>query len=143
MFDEIARLQEDADPPRPEARADRLGPAGDPLARDGDGSAVGLIETREASQEGRLSAPGRPDDRCQLAAVDAERHATQRERLVVSGVEEAVEAASLQDRLAHADRFHLRLAQAHFRLWVIVLHGSTLSAPTGDRRVRFTCFPAW
>ena len=54
-------------------------------------AAVGVVEAGEAGEQRRLPRSRRPDHGDDLAAVDPQRHAAQGERLVVAGVEEAVE----------------------------------------------------
>ena len=82
------------------ARAQRgallLGAAREALAVDADHAAVGLVEAGEAGQQRRLARARRAGDGDDLAGVDGERHALQGERLVVAGVEEAVQALGLQ-----------------------------------------------
>ena len=71
------------------------------FAGDAHGAAVGLVETSEAIEEGRLAAPRWPDDRNHLAAGDDDRHASQRDDLVVARVVEAIELACLEN--GHSD----------------------------------------
>ena len=60
------------------------------------GPAVRLVEAGQAGEQRRLARAGRPGDGDDLSALDGERDAPQRERLVVAGVEEAIQAARLQ-----------------------------------------------
>ena len=61
-------------------------------------AAVGLVEPGQAGEQRRLARPDGPVTATISPALDAQRHAAQRERLVVARVEEAVEARGLEDR---------------------------------------------
>ena len=79
--------------------------------------------------------PDGPGDGDDLAgARRVERHAAQGERLVVAGVEEAVEALRLEHRAS---------SPSTARESVTMRHGSTLSAPLGPLSVRTTSRPLW
>ena len=97
MADQVALLEQHPDAAAPAGAArSLLGAARQPLAVDAHHAAVGLVEAGQAGQQRRLARAGRPGDRDDLAALDGERHALQRERLVVAGVEEPVQAARLE-----------------------------------------------
>jgi hypothetical protein len=110
-----------------------LGAAREALAPDADDPAVGLVEPREAVQERRLAGARGSGDGDDLAFADRERDTSQRERLVVAGVEEAVEALGLEGSAHHR----------HRRESVTIRHGSTLSAPFGPLSVSTTSRPLW
>src|SRR5262245_49042657 len=137
MLLEVGRLHQDADTPSSNPRAFGLGPSRDAFAVDLNGAPVGLVQPREAREERRLPAPARTDDRHDLAAFERKRHAAQRERLLVAGVEEPVEVVRLE-RLRLRERRH-----PHVKLRVTMRHGSTLSEPTGERRSITASVPRW
>ena len=124
---------EDADLVRANAGALLLAAPRKPLAGDPHDAAVGLVEAGEAGEKGRLPRPGGPGHGDDLPGGDAQLHPPQRERLVVPGVVEAIEALNLQRR-AHRD---------HRRELVTIRHGSTLSAPLGPESVRTARRPRW
>src|SRR6266542_266604 len=137
MLQEVPALQQDADAASSDLRALGLGPSRDAFTRDSNRAAVGFVQAREAREERRLPTPARTDDRHHLAAVKRERHPTQRERLLVACVEEAVEVARIERR------WSLGRAHFHLRLCVTIRHGSTLSAPTGERSSSTISDPPW
>ena len=92
-----------------------------------DRAAVGLVEAGQAGQQRRLARARRAGHGDDLAAARrVERDALQRERLVVAGVEEAVQAARPRATAVIAD---------HRTESVTIRHGSTLSAPFGPDSV--------
>ena len=97
VAEQVAALEEHPDRTSADRRAHRLGSPRHALAGDVDDAAVGLVEPREARQQRRLPRAGRPDDGDDLAGLGRQRHAAQRERLLVTRVVEAVELAGLED----------------------------------------------
>src|SRR5207344_158202 len=118
-------------------RALGLGSSRDAHPRDPNRSAVRLVQPCTAGEERGLPTPARAQDRHQLAWLDRERHPPQRERLLVAGMEEPVEVACLERRLSRRRR------HPHVKLCVTMRHGSTLSAPTGERRPITSSVPLW
>src|SRR3954454_13403757 len=129
MVDQVGVLVEQADRPGAYPRPLHLRTAGEALTGDPHLPAVGLVEPGEAVQQRRLARTRGPGDGHQLAALDVQRDATQRERLVVTGVVEAVEPVGLQDHTVHRSES------------VTARQGSTLSAPFGPLSVRIAYFP--
>ena len=125
MVEQVRALEQDADATRPNCRPRFLTTARKRFAVDAHHSSIGFIETREAGKQRRFARAGRPGHRDELAAVDRERHAPQRQRFVVTGVVEAIEVASIEGR-GHAD---------HENELVTFFHGSTLSEPFGAESV--------
>src|SRR2546425_4255283 len=135
--DRVARLQEHADPPGPQRRSGRFRSPREPMAGDDHVAAIGFVEAREAGEERGFPAARRPRDDHHLARVNSKRHTPKSKRLVVARVVEAVQLASLKDWLGYIERLGYR----HRKLSETMRQGSTLSAPTGDERLRMFSSP--
>ena len=137
-------MLQNPDPARSELRALSFGSPRDACPRHRDGSAIGLVEPGQAGDQRRLPAARRADDGEDLACGNRQRHPSQRERLVVAHVVEAIEIVRFQDRAGLTSRRGARRHdQAVLRLCVTIRQGSTLSAPTGDSSVSVVRVPAW
>ena len=132
VLDQVRRLEENTNRPSTDLRSLGLGSTRQNFACNPDQPAVGVVEPGKARQERRLAGTARSYDGNQLAGVDVEGHATQRKGLVVTCVVEAVQIG--RDKCGgHCD---------HANESVTVRHGSTLSAPCGDKSVIVTSVPA-
>ena len=133
MPDEVGLLVDHAELAGAQGGALLLGAARQALAVDADHAAVGLVEPRQARQQGRLARAGGPRDRHDLAGRDRQRDALERQRLVVARVVEAIQAVGLEQRAHRVYRSES----------VTIFHGSTLSAPLGPESVSTTRCPLW
>ena len=109
-----------------------LAAARQPLAGDAHVPPSGSSRPARQASSVDLPEPDGPVTATSSPALDGERDALQRQRLVVARVEEAVQAARRQ-RGAHGD---------HRSESVTIRHGSTLSAPFGPDSVSITALAA-
>src|SRR6266513_2627721 len=135
MGDEIDALEHEADAARAYRIAPGLGPTADALASDVHATPVGLVESGQAGEQRRLSRSGRSHDRDHLARFDGQRHASQREDLLVTGVEEAIEIGGVERRNGGGGN-HRQLNASVMRR-----HTSTLSEPAGAASVMIASLP--
>ncbi len=143
VIEQVARLLQDPDPPRAQRGPLRLRASRDARSHHRDVPAVGFIEPRQAGEQRGLAASRGPDHRDDLTRGDRDRDASQGEGFVITGVVEAIEVARFQDRVGRTvGRESYRHRQAVLRLSVTILQGSTLSAPTGDNKVKVVRVPA-
>src|SRR5207245_6787777 len=131
------RLEEHPDPPGSARRSLELWSPADPLSGHDDVTSVRLVEARQARHQRRLAASGRAAHRNHLAPAHRHRDAAQRERLVLFRVVKAVELPGLHERRRAVESF----GYAHRKLSDTMRHGSTLSAPTGEERLRTSSCP--
>jgi hypothetical protein len=126
VIQQVPRLREDPDPSSAKTCANRLRATRDPVPGDDHVTAVGFVQPCHTRQQRGLPAARRTDDGDDLAAPGGERHSPQSERLIVLGVEEAVQLPPIQDWVRRYD---------HRKLSDTTRQGSTLSDPTAEERL--------
>src|SRR5262249_42205412 len=105
----------------------------------------GLVQPGCKVQRGPLPSPGRPEQRHELARLNAEVEPAQRDRLGGAGAEDLEDVVELEgaerELLALLLGFAPEAPYLHRKLWIISRYASTLSTPTGVPRSTIASLP--